>query len=215
MTLKNKQSCNGTAYSRKLIIKHRYLFLFGFALILGIIGLEMLLSVVFRQREEGKLYLWFIWYNTPDIKLIKLMFHVLASSTMWLFLSKPFSLFFSPFDITSDKINSKRLTLSIACKKIFRFPCVTSTINANFPQLRNTKQWKVMQSCYCGNSIYFSYSFLSPSNKVFLESTNKLRSFFCFYFSCLFPPIAFHNIYSKHIERFREIIKRFNLSIFV
>ena len=108
MTLKNKQSCNGTAYSRKLIIKHRYLFLFGFALFLGIIGLEMLLSVVFRQRKEGKLYLWFIWYNTPDIKLIKLMFHVLASSTMWLFLSKPFFLFFLPS--TSHPI---RLTVNV------------------------------------------------------------------------------------------------------
>lgn len=119
MTLKNKQSCNGTAYGYKLIIKHRYLFLLVspfFPLFPSIIGLEMLLFCCLSAKR--KLYLWFIWYNTLDqANQVNVPCFSFQRDVTFPF-PKPFLVVFF---FTSDKINCERLTLSFVCEKILDF----------------------------------------------------------------------------------------------
>jgi hypothetical protein len=120
------------------------------------------------------------------------------------------SFFFSLFPSTSDKINLL-LTLSIACEKILDFSRVTFTSNANFRELKTQQNSEKLCNLVIVKILFTFLAFYMEGK----FSNLQINCAPFFYFSCHFLPIAFHNIYSKHIERFGKIIKRFNLSIFI
>lgn len=172
----------------------------------GIIGLDMFLLCLRRWRKGNCV-----------CDLYRIILSIANQVNVPCFsLQHDATSFPSLLHITSDKINCKRLTLSIACETLWEqmiwdFSRVTFTINANLP-FPSLPQTKVMQSCYCVNSIYFLLCPLSSSVGENLQINCSLLSFSSF-FRC-----RSQYLFKTHRTinpTFREIIKRFNLSIFI